>query len=231
MELLRIISIQDFSNYILPESGESSTFIFHNTKYYLVLPLEKNGDPHEKETRLKNTIATTSGDWLVSCWHSLENEDKNKDIQTFFELYTQNNDIAILSTVDDVKKIASQGSYFLEKGIFQEFKDAKISYYTDDDAPPEAAEMPNYCLESPFRKLKEFQGKKYFLDKEYRFGYRISSKVSLACVVFYVNPFEYIKKIYINPLRKDDEKRRLSDRILVRLLCWGMDSKILVENM
>ncbi len=215
MDLVRIISAQDFLNCVLPKNGERSTFIFRDPRSYRDASIEKGGDSQEQETVGSNFTATTENDFLVSCWHCL----KDQSVADFFDLHAGDNNVALVSTVEAVEKVVNEWSEnYKKKGLFQDFKHGPIVYYDYGEVVmPSNGGLPNYCLDAPFRKPKIYNGKNYEKELEYRFAFQMSSSVRMERAVFYVNPREYVKKIYLN-----FDLKKLVHQIWSRLWCWDI---------
>ncbi len=216
MELVRIVSVKDFLECIFPQEGTGSTFVFRNPLGYRNESLNNGGDPNEQETIGLEHIWTTQNNFLVSCWHCLE--DRN-NISQFFDMHRGENKVAIASTVSAIDEIARNLSVkYIKTGFVQDFSHQRIGYYDYGlITAPSEKNSSEYCLNAPFRKPKVYNEKNYEQDKEYRFAYRMSSCVPIERIVFCVNPTDYIKRIYLN-----SNPRELVHKVFVRLNCWGI---------
>jgi len=215
MDLVRIISVDVLLNCILPKTGERSSFIFRDPRNYRDIPVEMGGDSNEQNTIGENFVSTTENNFLVSCWHSLE----CFSVAEFFDMHEGDAKVAIVSSVEAVEKLGKTlFEHYQKKGLLQEFRHCKVHYYDLGQASrPTDQALPGYCLDAAFRKAKVYKNHNYEREQEYRFAYRMSSSAQIERIVFYVNPREYLSKIYLSPVPQE-----VIHQVWSHLNCWDI---------
>ena len=186
MHIVRFLTLKN-ARYVL---NENSTFCLHNVDYYRELEnVNKDfvlGDKMENKAdfREKNHSYYESGvATLLSCWTILESNCLSvNDWNTF-----QDNEIAIVSTVDCVTKFLKESTKYLLCDEFWSLKHKAVQYYGDN-------KPDNFDILDPFWKRN-----KYVYQREYRFAFLSSSKrAHLRTLVYSVDiPPPYIKSIEV----------------------------------
>ncbi len=211
MYIARFLSIKD-AEYVL---NEDSTFCLNSLRYYRNVKQDSIQDKMELFIKSKCGEGELLNNFLVSCWTMLEKEKPNNDE---WNIFSDKNDIAIVSVVETVDKfLREKFQLLLDKKVFVDYQHKRVDYYDESKEVRIIAEelgiiksdsnddKDYICfrllLHAPFLKRK-----KHTEEKEYRFVFRMSDKINLQRIVLYAKslydngPVPYIKSIWINPL-------------------------------